>query len=196
MMPIVVRQILHRGRRIQTAANWYEPTEFIQSMMACFESAEEDATTNHPWPKGCEFAFVLTHNVETSVCMRHIARIADVEECLGLRSSWNLIPYKYRIDRGLVRDLQSRGFEIGIHDYDRNGQLHSSRRTFERRAVGINQAIKKYGVGNIWPFIAGKFVELPIRCLRTTRCLSAWASLTIGFGKTNWTLSSATGEWR
>ena len=200
VMPIVFRQILQRRRKIETTADWYEPTEFIQSLADCFESVEENTATIYPWPNGCEFAFVLTHDVETSAGMRHIARIADVEEGLGLRSSWNLIPYKYKIDKGLVRDLQSRGFEIGIHGYNHDGQLYSSRRTFERRAVFINQAIKKYGavgfrspmvhrnldwlqsldieydascfdidpyqaapggVGNIWPFIAGRFVELP-----------------------------------
>lgn len=199
LMPIAIRQLLQRGRHVETTDDWYQPTEFIQWLTECFESAD-NLTTIHPWPGGCDFGFVLTHDVETSEGMRHIARIADREESLGLRSSWNLIPYKYKIDRGLVRDLQSRGFEIGIHGYNHDGQLYSSRKIFERRAIAINVAIQKYGavgfrspmvhrnlnwlqsldidydsscfdidpyqaapggVGSLWPFIAGKFVELP-----------------------------------
>ncbi len=169
-------------------------------MSQCLDSDGDELTTIHPWPDGAEFAFVLTHDVETSEGLRHIPRIADFEESLGFRSSWNLVPYKYKIDMGLVKDLQSRGFEIGIHGYNHDGQLFSSRKVFDRRAVGINSAIKKYGavgfrspmvhrnlnwlqaleveydsscfdidpfqaapggVGSLWPFIAGRFVELP-----------------------------------
>ncbi len=200
IMPIFVRQLLQKGRKIPTEFDWYEPNAFMRLVTECCELAKEEITTIHPWPNRTEFAFVLTHDVETSVGMRHIARIADIEEGLGFRSSWNLIPYKYKIDMGLVNDLRDRGFEIGIHGYNHDGQLYSSRRVFEQRAVGINVAIKKYGavgfrspmvhrnlnwlqaldveydsscfdidpfqatpggVGSIWPFIAGKFVELP-----------------------------------
>ena len=76
--------------------------------------------------------------------MRHVARIADIEEKLGFRSSWNLVPYKYKIDMGLVKDLQSRGFEIGIHGYNHDGRLYSSKNTFEKRASEINEALEKY----------------------------------------------------
>lgn len=200
ILPIVLRQTLQRRRKVDTQDEWFLPTDFMRSMTESLESADLELTTIHPWPSGAEFAFVLTHDVETSVGMRHIARIADFEEGLGLRSSWNLIPYKYKIDMGLVKDLQARGFEIGIHGYNHDGQLYSSRRVFERRSAGINEAIKKYGavgfrspmvhrnldwlqaldieydsscfdidpfqaapggIGSIWPFIAGKFIELP-----------------------------------
>jgi peptidoglycan/xylan/chitin deacetylase (PgdA/CDA1 family) len=200
LMPIAVRQLLQRGRKIETTEHWYRPSRFMQLMAECLDSGNQDFITVHPWPDGSEFAFVLTHDVETAEGMRHIARIADYEESLGLRSCWNLIPYKYPIDMGLVNDLKSRGFEIGIHGYNHDGKLYSSRREFDRRAKGINAAIRKYdavgfrspmvhrnlnwlqsleiehdgscfdidpfqaapgGVGSIWPFVAGRFVELP-----------------------------------
>lgn len=200
VMPIFVRQWLQRSRKIETEERWYEPIQYMQSISESLAEQGNELSTIHPWPDNSEFAFVLTHDVETSEGMRHIARIADFEESLGLRSSWNLVPYKYKIDMGLVKDLQSRGFEIGIHGYNHDGQLYSSHRLFQRRAVAINDAIRKYnavgfrspmvhrnlnwlqdleieydsscfdidpfqaapgGVGSIWPFIAGKFVELP-----------------------------------
>ncbi len=199
-MPIRIRQMLQRSRRVETSERWYEPTEFMHLTSKYLHDSEHGEVTIHPWPDGYESAFVLTHDVETSEGMRHIARIADFEESQGFRSSWNLVPHKYDIDRGLVRDLKSRGFEIGIHGFNHDGQLYSSRRVFNRRADRINRAIKEFGavgfrspmvhrnlnwlqaleidydsscfdvdpfqaapggVGSIWPFIAGRFVELP-----------------------------------
>lgn len=200
IMPIAVRQLMQRRRKIETADRWYQPAEFMRSLTDCLEASDQDLNTVHPWPAAAKFAFVLTHDVETAEGMRHIARIADAEERLGFRSSWNLVPYKYPIDMGLVNDLKARGFEIGIHGYNHDGRLFCSPQTFARRGVAINEAIKKYGavgfrapmvhrnlnwlqsldveydsscfdidpfqaapggVGSLWPFIAGRFVELP-----------------------------------
>ncbi len=131
-MPIWVRQLLQRRSELQE--RWYEPNEFMRSMTVCLESAEQEMKTIHPWPSGAKFAFVLTHDVETYEGMKHVSRIADTEEKLGFRSSWNLVPYKYKIDMGLVSDLRSRGFEIGIHGYNHDGRLYGSRKQFDHRA--------------------------------------------------------------
>ena len=132
--------------------------------------------------------------------MRNIERIAKMEEELGFRSSWNIVPHKYRIDRGLLCELQSRGFEIGVHGYNHDGKLFTSRAVFDSRAPAINAALAAFGavgfrapmvhrnlewlqsleieydascfdadpyqampggVGGVWPFMAGRFVELP-----------------------------------
>lgn len=200
IMPIAIRQLLQRNKNVEVTDQWYLPEEFLNSMTASLGASDQQIATVHPWPSGADFAFVLTHDVETADGMRHIERIAALEESLGFRSSWNLVPYKYKIDIGLIKDLQSRGFEIGIHGYNHDGQLYSSRRTFERRATGINAALEKYsavgfrspmvhrnldwlqqlnieydsscfdidpfqaapgGIGSLWPFVAGRFVELP-----------------------------------
>ena len=137
--------MLQRSRKVETSERWYEPTEFMHLTSKYLHDSEHGEVTDSSLARWCEFAFVLTHDVETAEGMRHIARIADFEESQGFRSSWNLVPYKYNIDMGLVRDLQSRGFEIGIHGFNHDGQLFSSRRVFDRRAIGINAAIKKFG---------------------------------------------------
>jgi peptidoglycan/xylan/chitin deacetylase (PgdA/CDA1 family) len=76
--------------------------------------------------------------------MRNIDRVARIEEELGLRSSWNLVPYKYPIDQGLVGDLVARGFEIGVHGYNHDGLLFASRRIFFGRLPAICEAISRY----------------------------------------------------
>jgi len=195
VMPIRIRQWLQKSQSHDVSEQWYLPLSLMDQIRQDRNIKSEDI-----WPESAKYAFVLTHDVETSEGMQHIARIADAEEELGFRSSGNLVPYKYKIDAGLVSDLQSRGFEIGIHGYNHDGQLYSSKRVFKKRASAINQAIDKYqavgfrspmvhrnlnwlqdlnieydsscfdidpfqaapgGVGIIWPFVAGKFIELP-----------------------------------
>ena len=113
--------------------------------MASLPKRDEGITIIHPWPDGTDFAFVLTHDVETADGMRNVLRIADLEQQLGFRSSWNIVPHKYSIDRGLLRELTSRGFEIGVHGYNHDGKLFTSRRVFDARVPAINAALKSFG---------------------------------------------------
>jgi peptidoglycan/xylan/chitin deacetylase (PgdA/CDA1 family) len=195
-LPIFVRQILQRARNGNQAlpANWFFPTE----LMAELESLDKALLSM--WPDDADYALVLTHDVETGDGMKLIPAIAKIEEELGFRSAWNLVPYKYKIDKGFVQELRDRGHEIGIHGYNHDGRLFSSRGVFEKRLKYINQAIQDYdavgfrtpmvhrnlnwmqgleveydasvfdvdplqampgGVQTVWPFICGKFVELP-----------------------------------
>jgi len=199
-IPLSLRQLLQRSRHVETSERWCYPDAFIDALAEKIAALDEGITTVHPWPDGHDFAFVLTHDVETAEGMRNVMRIADLEEELGFRSSWNIVPYKYPIDRGLVRELTSRGFEIGVHGYNHDGKLFTSRRVFDARVPAINAALDSFGaigfrapmvhrnlewlqsldveydasyfdadpyqampggVGSVWPFIAGRFVELP-----------------------------------
>jgi peptidoglycan/xylan/chitin deacetylase (PgdA/CDA1 family) len=199
-IPLSVRQLLQRSRRVETCERWYVPDAFVDALTREVAALHEGIATLHPWPDGHDFAFVLTHDVETADGMRNVLRVAELEEELGFRSSWNIVPYKYPIDRGLVRELSNRGFEIGVHGYNHDGRLFASRRVFDARVPAINAALEAFGavgfrapmvhrnlhwlqsleveydascfdadpyqampggVGSIWPFIAGRFVELP-----------------------------------
>lgn len=201
LLPISVRQMLQRRRRIVETPDWYLPGQFASSLAAALRTAADDGIpVIHPWPDGAQFAFVPTHDVETAEGMRNIERIANLEEDLGFRSSWNIVPHKYAVDRGLLRDLQDRGFEIGVHGYNHDGKLFTNQRVFHSRVPAINAALKAFravgfrapmvhrnlqwlqqldieydasyfdvdpyqampgGIGSMWPFVAGKFVELP-----------------------------------
>jgi peptidoglycan/xylan/chitin deacetylase (PgdA/CDA1 family) len=200
LLPLRLRQMLQRFRRVTVAPRWAYPDDFIQTLAARLPQCDDPLTVIHPWPDQLAFAFVLTHDVETADGMRQIRQIADLEEELGFRSSWNFVPYKYAIDRGLLRELTERGFEIGVHGYNHDGRLFASRAEFDRRVPAINDALRSWGavgfrapmvhrnlrwmqsleiqydascfdsdpyqampggVGGVWPFIAGRFVELP-----------------------------------
>ena len=198
LIPISIRQQLQRSRNagFDVAPDWFVPPALDGFRNALAGPVD----IVHPWPNAADYAFVLTHDVETADGFARIPHLADLEEEAGFRSSWNLVPHKYPIDRGIVDDLRSRGFEIGIHGYNHDGRLFASRTVFDRRAAAINRALDEYqcvgfrapmvhrnlewlqalhveydascfdvdpfqampgGTGSWWPFIAGRFVELP-----------------------------------
>ncbi len=204
-IPLAVRQLLQRkrNRAMDVADDWYLPRDFLAAFRAALlriQHSGQERHVIHPWPDGAEYSVVLTHDVETQAGCRLVSALATIEEQYGLRSAWNFIPHKYQIDRGLLSDLKDRGHEIGVHGYNHDGRLFTSRKTFAWRASRINQAIARMGctgfrapmvhrnlawlqalnvdydascfdvdpfqampggVGGVWPFIAGKFVELP-----------------------------------
>jgi peptidoglycan/xylan/chitin deacetylase (PgdA/CDA1 family) len=200
LLPPPIRRFLQRRRRRQPSPRWCFPDAFMQALVEQLAARDGGVTAIDPWPGGARFAFVLTHDVETACGMRRIAAVAELEERLGFRSSWNIVPYKYAVDFALVGDLRARGFEIGVHGYNHDGRLFTSRAVFDRRVPGINAALESFGaagfrapmvhrnlhwlqalrieydascfdadpyqampggVGGLWPFIAGRFVELP-----------------------------------
>jgi hypothetical protein len=88
---------------------------------------------------------VLTHDIESNDGQRFVRAVADLEEGLGFRSSFNFVPEGYRIDMNLVDELRKRGFEIGVHGLTHDGRLFNSRDRFERAAKRINTYLKDLG---------------------------------------------------
>ncbi len=90
------------------------------------------------WPEGSTFAFVLTHDIETGDGQSFASSVADIDEFFGFRSSFNFVPDRYRVDRGLMEDLRARGFEIGVHGLKHDGRDFATRRKFMDRAARMN----------------------------------------------------------
>jgi hypothetical protein len=108
--------------------------------------------TGHPrlrflnfWPAGRRYALVLTHDIESGDGQRFVPEVAALEEDLGFRSSFNFVPELYPLDRGLMADLQARGFEVGVHGLRHDGKLFSGREQFMRRATRINGHLRDFG---------------------------------------------------
>jgi len=96
------------------------------------------------WPHGHRWALVLTHDVETQDGVRLIPLLRSVEERTGNRSSWNLVPGRYRVDDALVRELQGAGFEVGVHGLHHDGRdLEPGE--FERRLPQMRGWAERWG---------------------------------------------------
>lgn len=92
------------------------------------------------WPDGKRFAVVLTHDVESPVGLARCHQLIELENALGFRSSFNLIPEgPYEVTAELREQLRARGCEVGVHDLRHDGRLYRSRAYFRRSAERINR---------------------------------------------------------
>ncbi|MDA3885156.1 MAG: polysaccharide deacetylase family protein [Candidatus Delongbacteria bacterium] len=194
VMPLFIRHWLQDrvSRKVELKENfiWDELANIVKNKIADLEL----------YPNNKDAAVILTHDVDTEEGFDNIPNILKIEEELGFKSSWNIVPYKYSIDQGIIDLINKSGHEIGIHGYNHDGKLFYSEKEFSKRVPKINKAIKKYGAkgfrapmvhrnlewlqkldieydascfdydpfqpfpggtGSIWPFKAGKFIELP-----------------------------------
>jgi len=199
LLPIALRQLLQEriNRKIQCKKDFIDD-ELVKLLRSDKEISDKVYKFKFMDDKDC--AVVLTHDVEEQEGFNFIPKVLELEEKYGFKSSWNIVPYKYKIDNGIIREIRETGNEIGIHGYNHDGKLYYSEKIFNQRVPFINEAIKKYGAvgfrspmvhrnlewlqklnmeydascfdydpfqpfpggtGSIWPFIAGKFVELP-----------------------------------
>jgi peptidoglycan/xylan/chitin deacetylase (PgdA/CDA1 family) len=97
------------------------------------------------WPAGAQCAVVLTHDVEQRQGFDAIEKVAALEEELGFRSSWNIVPERYPIDRTLLRSLVQRGHEIGVHGLYHDGKLFSNHTVFRARLEKIADYAVEWG---------------------------------------------------
>jgi peptidoglycan/xylan/chitin deacetylase (PgdA/CDA1 family) len=95
------------------------------------------------WPGAFRSAVVLTHDVESKEGMRLAVALADLEEELGFRSSFNLGAW-YEVDAGFLRELTSRGFEIGVHGLRHDRSLFASRASFEAQTERLGELIGRF----------------------------------------------------
>jgi glycosyltransferase involved in cell wall biosynthesis/peptidoglycan/xylan/chitin deacetylase (PgdA/CDA1 family) len=68
----------------------------------------------------------------------------DIEERMGLRSSFNIVPELYNVSAELRQEMVERGFEVGVHGLHHDGHLFRSRRIFEASCPKINGYLKNW----------------------------------------------------
>lgn len=98
-----------------------------------------------PWPAESRFAFCITHDVEWDSGLRRAPALLEVEQRVGVVSSWNLVPERYPIDWGIVEELRNAGGEIGIHGLKHDGRLFQSKHIFLSRLKKIEQYAQEWG---------------------------------------------------
>jgi hypothetical protein len=96
------------------------------------------------WPEKKRFALVLTHDVEDLQGLLKVPRLVEMEERLGFRSSYNFVPEKYKVSPDLRKDLEAKGFEVGVHGLKHDGKYFNSMEIFADRARRINRYLKEW----------------------------------------------------
>ncbi len=152
LLPRALTRLMRRAYR-QTAPDTAEiqwPTEtryaaFLWDVLARIvrNSPGQRLPMKSLWPDGHRLALVLTHDVEAQAGLEFVRNVADLEESLGFRSSFNFVPEDYPIDTDLINKLRQRGFEVGLHGLKHDGRLFNSRTGFEWSAVKINNYLSR-----------------------------------------------------
>lgn len=98
------------------------------------------------WPDGYSSCAILTHDVEEEAGRDFCARLMDLDESYGFRSSFQLVPEdRYAVSRSFRESITARGFEVNVHDLTHDGRLFVDHAEFLRRVQRINSYVQEYG---------------------------------------------------
>ena len=147
---LAARRRLIRSRPLPDFPSWpYEPgvERLLRFYARCLLLAlgETEERFRWFWPDSYRAALILTHDVESEEGLRKAVEIADLEEERGLRSSFNIVARWYPIDRGIVRELAERGFELGVHGVYHDRSMFASREAFDEQLPVVRQTAAELG---------------------------------------------------
>jgi len=149
MLTRVMRRIYQNPQKTTSKQKWPIDDRYIRFLWDILnqilqETPRHELVMKALWPDDKQYSFVLTHDVEAQIGVDYVGKVADLEESLGFRSSFNFVPERYHVNSKLLDELTSRGFEIGIHGLKHDGKLFSTKKEFGRRATKINRYLKEY----------------------------------------------------
>lgn len=133
-MQIAVRRIFARRKRFLCKDVWPIDTNSLKI---------PDKWVS--WPNDKQFAFVLTHDVESEKGLKKCSALLEVEEKRGFRSSFNFVIKDYIVPVELLQALVRRGFEVGVHGFTHKQRLIQSEKSFLAQYPIINQYLKEWG---------------------------------------------------
>jgi hypothetical protein len=92
------------------------------------------------WPEGAPSCAIVTHDVETLPGRNFCSSLMDLDDSVGIKSSFQLVPeWRYQISPSFLDSIRDRGFEINVHDLNHDGHLFANRDVFLQRAAKINR---------------------------------------------------------
>ena len=95
------------------------------------------------WPENKKFALVITHDIDTQQGHDDSLQLAEIEERLGFRSSFNFVAEDFKLSNELFKELRSKGFEIGSHSINHKNPF-KSKKHFQKLAIQINHCLKEW----------------------------------------------------
>jgi peptidoglycan/xylan/chitin deacetylase (PgdA/CDA1 family) len=98
----------------------------------------------HSWPDGKQFAFVITHDVESSKGQENCYQLMELDVEFGFRSCFNFVAEEFPIELELLRNLTEMGFEVGLHGLKHSGNLFKSEEVFLKQTPRINHYLRQW----------------------------------------------------
>jgi hypothetical protein len=97
------------------------------------------------WPDGKRFAFLITHDIDTSIGQENCRALAELERDMGFIGSYNFVPERYHVREDLRDYLTGNGLEVGVHGLNHDGKYYNSLKIFQGRSRKINRYLKDWG---------------------------------------------------
>lgn len=142
------RRIVRLQQRVPFP-NWPTETALDDFFEFLFTNLSQIAGARIPriaaWPQGRKWSLVLTHDVEQAQGYAAIDPVLELERPYGLRSCWNLVPRRYRVQIEDVRRLTDEGSEVGVHGLYHDGRDLSSLTQVRKRLPAIREAAERWG---------------------------------------------------
>jgi hypothetical protein len=110
------------------------------------------------WPEGKKFALVLLHDVDTEKGQIKCQQLIEIDEEMGFKSVFNLVPERYNVSPDLRKYLVEKGFEVAVHGLKHDGKLFITKERFQKQAIRINHYLKEWqSVGFVSPSMHRNF---------------------------------------
>ncbi len=157
LKPALPRSLMRRMRQMYNYVNRSNPrilwpvearyVKFLWEVMRqiMILTGQDEVAIRDLWPRKSKFALVLTHDIETGKGQKFVRPVAELEQKLGFRSSFNFVPERYPVDMQLMAELRERGFEVGVHGLKHDGKLFGSQSDFLQKADRINYYLHAWG---------------------------------------------------
>jgi hypothetical protein len=98
------------------------------------------------WPDGYDSCAIVTHDVETETGRNFCASLMDLDDSLGIKSAFQIIPEdRYAVSPAFLEAIRRRGFEINVHDLNHDGKLFRNEQQFMRRVTAVNRYGREFG---------------------------------------------------
>jgi peptidoglycan/xylan/chitin deacetylase (PgdA/CDA1 family) len=115
----------HLGKRLRSRrSEWAQFPDWPLDLSADFVA--DWMCGSAPMPAAAPAPVMLTHDIDSARGLRNLVDLfLPIEEAVGARSTNFVVPCGWALDHGLLREVVTRGHEIGVHGYD-----HSNRTPF------------------------------------------------------------------
>jgi hypothetical protein len=98
------------------------------------------------WPDGHDACAIMTHDVETAAGRDFCGTLMDMEERVGITSSFEVVPERrYEVTETYLSSIRARGCEICLHGLNHDGRLFSTKEILIERAKKINEYAVRFG---------------------------------------------------
>ncbi len=152
LIPYKIRTLLRnkyvKKQKLRSKLNWPIESLYVSFLHNLLKEIEKTNKIKifplNLWPKNYKCAFVITHDVEGIEGLKKSHILMEIEESLGFKSMFNLVPYKYKITNEFISSARKKGFDVGLHGIKHDGKLLWSYKGFKIRAKKANDLLRNF----------------------------------------------------